>query len=219
MTYQEIYNAVADIRFNRSTSKIAQIKQWVNAAELFTWNAGDFVFKRVAAQTLVISAGSRTPLMPTTAGFLFAKSIGLYDDQGAKLTYLPPDEWEEAFLPDTSTGIPAYYTVINRQLYLGPTPDSTRSFKFSYQRRYCHLNNAAAVVDGTMSADTDTPLWDSEHHYQLVPRAIVIGAKLEGDPLPQNYLEEADALLQAMVADLVGGESLEAVKWGPNYEW
>lgn len=212
MTFAAIYARVNDIRFNSSSNQIARAKEYVNAAETEVWNAADWVFKRPAPANLAIVGGSRTPTMAAD----FGKAVRLYDDLGAQLSYLQPDEWERAYLPDTGTGRPCDYTVINRQVYVGPTPNASYTFKLAYKRRYAHLNNVAAVNAGVMSADTDTPLWDSEFHYLLVPLAIVCGARLENDPAPQAYQEQADRLLASMIAELSSGEDGEIVQWGAS---
>jgi hypothetical protein len=210
LTFSTIYNEVADVRFSRDANKITQIKRWVNAAELELWNKADWVFKRVPAASLAIVAGNRLPAMPADYG----KTRSLIDNNGEPLNYMDPQEFDDAYAADTSSGPPSDFTVVNRQIYVGPTPSASVTFKHGYRRRYAHLDNASAVVAGVMSVDTDKPIWDIEHHFVLVPLAIVIGARMENDPAPQVYKDAADELIEAMRSDLFGGVEAQTIQYG-----
>lgn len=213
MTRAEIRTAIANLRFNSTSAKLAQIEDWIEAAELELWNAAEWVFKRVAAENLTVTASDATPSMP--AGF--AKATRLWDDDGCPLRYLDPNEFEELAVPDSLnavTGTPAYYTVINREIHLAPTPQSSATFKLSYRRRYVHRADGSTVTAGTMNSDNDTPVWDSEHHYVLVPWAMRIGIGLEGDAVPRELDAECVRLFEAMRSDLVSGVEGEVRVWG-----
>ena len=213
MTYVEIYTEVVNLRFSTQTVKLAQVKKWVNQAEIAVWDAAPWVFKRVAAANLTIGAGNNKPTSPAD----FGKARHLYDYLGAPLTYHEPDDFEDLFEADLINGVtgePSDYTVINRQIHLAPIPQTGRTYKLSYRRRYAHLNGALATVAGVMGTDTDQPIWDSEFHYILVPWAMILGQKLEGDPTAEDLRNQRDEMLAAMKEDLVGGVEGELVQWG-----
>lgn len=211
MTFNGIYTEAANIRFNSASAELARVKNWVNAAELEVWNYADWVFKRVRAANLTVVAGVAT--MPAD----FGKALALYDPNGSELEWLPPDDFERWYSVGTPpVGSGQAYTVINRQILVGPADSAT--YKLAYRRRYTHFAAGSVATAGVMSLDTDFPLWDSEFHYVLVPLAIVCGARLENDPVPQNYQEQADRLLATMVDELrePGAEGAVQV-WGEDW--
>jgi hypothetical protein len=200
MTFQQLYTELTDMRFNTQTVKLAEVKRWVNAAELAVWNSGDWVFKRMPATTLAVTIGGRTPTMPAD----FNRAIRLYTDTGARVDYREPDLFEELYPAGIANGTVLSYTVINRAIYLGPPPATSVNFKLSYERRYTR-SVAGTPTLGVMSADTDTPLWDAEHHYVLVPWAMILGQKLENDPTGDALRAERDMLLASMQGTLIAG--------------
>ncbi len=208
MNYQAIYTEIVNIRFNSQASKIAQVKSWVGQAEVAVWNAADWHFKRVPIANLTVTAGIATE--PPD----FSKAKRLYDPRGARLEYLEPDVFEEAFISDPNTPVAnaSHYTVINRQILVAPY--ETGTFKLAYRRRYAHLNNGGSVIAGLMSADTDTPIWDPEFHYLLVPWALILGMKLENDPSAEAIRNQRDEMLAGMVSELVGGQEGEPLQYG-----
>jgi len=213
MTYQEVYTECIDLRFNNLTLKVAQVKKWVNWAEIWVWNAAPWVFKRVPPASLTITALDNTPTMPPD----FGKARRLYDYLGDRLEYHDPDEFDDLFEGDiiaNRTGEPTDYTVRNRQIELAPIPQTNRTYKLPYRRRYSHLNNVDTVVAGVMSATTDKPIWDVEHHYLLVPTALILGMKLEVDQTAESLRNQRDEMLAAMKEELVGGVENEPTFWG-----
>lgn len=198
MNYQAIYTEIVNLRFNSDAGKIAQVKNWVGQAEIAAWNAADWDFKRVPLANLSVTAGIATE--PADLG----KVRVLEDPRGDALEYLEPDIFERAFATSADfPGIADFYTVINRQILIGST--ETGTFKLAYRRRYTHLNNAGQPVQGLMSADTDTPIWDSEFHYVLVPWAMILGMKLENDPSAEGLRNQRDEMLGWMMDEHLGG--------------
>lgn len=212
MTFADIYGECASLRFNTQAAKILQVKRWVNQAEIALWNAAPWVFKRVPATNLTVTAGAASE--PTD----FGKVLRLYDPRGYELPYSRPDEFEEDFTAPVPapTGHAEAYTVINRQIIVGPP--ETGTFKLSYRRRYSHLDTGV-VTPGVMDEDSDTPLWDSEHHYILVPWAIRIGKLLEDDPTApgmEQLIEglKTTSMFQAMREELTAGVAEQIPVWG-----
>jgi hypothetical protein len=209
MNYAAIYGEVTNLRFNTDTAKVAQVKSWVGQAEIACWNSADWDFKRVPMANLTVTAGVATE--PADLG----KVRVLCDPRGAPLEYLEPDIFEREFLSAAGLlpNIADYYTVIARQIIVGST--ETGTFKLSYRRRYTHLNNGGTPVQGLMSADTDTPIWDSELHYLLVPWALILGEKLEADPNAESLRGQRDEMLGWMMDEhLGGGVEARTVQYG-----
>lgn len=216
MNYAAIYGEVVDLRFNSQATKLAQVKRWVNQAEIAVWNAADWSFKRVAPTDIAVTVGNTSPSEPTD----FGKAHRLYDYLGDPVTYYAPDQFflrNEEDIVAGRTGEPTEYTVVNRQIQLAPIPQSSRTYKLSYRRRYTHLNTIPAPVAGVMSVDTDTPIWDSEFHYILVLWAMMLGETLEADPTADSLRAQRDEMLARMISELVGGEVGEVVQWGPSW--
>ena len=212
MTFLQIYTEVVNLRFNGNATKLAQVKNWVNQAEIAVWNAADWVFKRQPLTNLTITNGTATE--PAD----FGKAIDVYNALMDKLAYLPPSDFEQQYLAQipVPTGPGEAFTVINRQILTGPKESGT--YQMSYRRRYAHLNGIATVTAGVMTADTDTPLWDSEFHYILVPWAIRLGKLLEDDPSAslddQVLLGLSDiGMFKAMKDELVEGVQDEFAVW------
>lgn len=214
MTYLEIVNEILNLRFNENRRSMAQ--RWVGIKEMEVWSAYDWPFKVVRGATLTIASGNISPTMPT--GFFKVLKNGLQDDLGSKLTYLEPDLFDSYYVGTSNTyqGRPQEYTIVNGVLYLGPTPDTGYTFTVSYQRTYVHLNGAGAVTAGPMSADTDTPIWDSQFHFLLVPAAMGLGLKLENDPTSGPIDQEYAALMARMADHYLPTDSSETRQYGAD---
>lgn len=208
MTFQQIYTELTDLRFNTQATKLAEVKRWVNQAEIKIWNSADWAFKRVPGVAMTVTAGAATE--PAD----FGKANRLYDPRGDEVPYMLPDEFEENYIAPVPvpTGNAEAYTVIDRQIIVGP--GETGSFRLSYTRRYTKRNSGGAATQGVMSADLDTPYWDSEHHYVLVPWALILGEKLEADPTAEFLRSERDELLDAMKQELISTVDHQIMVWG-----
>lgn len=208
MTFQQLYLELIDLHFGTQEVRPKQVKGWINTAEVAVWNAAPWEFKRVSAASLTVTAGAASE--PAD----FGKAIRVYDTFGDELEYLPPDEFEENYVAPVPgpSGNAEAYTVIDRQILVGPPQSGT--FKLAYQRRYSHKADGGAVTAGVMNSDLDTPLWDPEHHYILVPWAMLLGARLENDEAALALSDERDRLLKAMREEHVGGTADQIAVWG-----
>ena len=211
MTFQQIMLECIDLRFGTTDVRPTQVKRAINAAYAHVWNAADWSFKRVAAANLTVTSGDETPTVPTD----FGKSRAVFDQFGSQLEYLPATEFEADYMVGTITsGSPEAYTIIDRQVYLGPRPGTAATFKLSYDRRICHLATGSVVTPSPMTVDTDVPLWGPEHHYILVPATFIVGADGRGLPATPSDQAEYDRQLAAMKNDLIGTMVGEPVFWG-----
>lgn len=218
MTFQQIYTECTDLRFNTQATKLAQVKKWVNAAEVALWNGRPWQFKRPAAvnMTVAVASGIATGTMPAD----FGRARRVWDPSGYELKYMDPEKWEGLYaVGSPPPGFPAAFTVIDRVAYIGPAQAGT--FRLAYTRRYTKRNAGGTPTQGVMSVDTDTPYWDSEHHYLLVPLAIRVGKVLEDDPtafaLDQFLAGASDdvlSLVKSMEEELLVGVEDVVEQWG-----
>ncbi len=198
MNYLDITNAVFERRFP-STSPV---EDWVRAAYADIWQSSDWTFKHVFQEQWYTStdgtsggAATAQPKMPA----VFAQVENLYDQNGCELQWFSPDDFAAAYTPAVS-GQPESFTVVNRQIILGPTPAGAYPFLISYRRRLCSRDSSGAVKNGFMSQNEDQPLWD-DHHYLIVLRAKMIGLRDRSDPTADDLQGEYSGLLEAMRAE------------------
>lgn len=196
--YKDIQDKVLLNRFREAQR--TDVKAWINAEYAYLWNENDLSFQHVTAMDptlgqLTVTAGDNTPTLPTE----LADVEGLYDDQGSALVPLEPEMFERTYRGLTSRSQPVHFMVVNRTLYLGPTPADNATFTIGYKRILSHLDNGGAIVNGAMSADTDQPMWTVDHDEVLVAGARVRGKKRAQDPTWQADLEERDELLAALL--------------------
>lgn len=202
MNYLALQDAVLGTRFD--TSQRAQAKQWIQAVYARIWALEDeWLFKRVGPVSITVTAGVELASgLPTDLDDVMA----VYDNYGAELERLAPDDYDEMVLPDSlvsTRGTPAVYKVVNRLIYIGPPSDAAYTFKVVYTRRLSCFDVANAVKLGELTSDTDYPLWDSQHHYVLVLGATALGLKIENDPSFGGLDDEYGNALAAMREELV----------------
>jgi hypothetical protein len=216
VTYKQLQDECIALRFNEGNR--ASVKFWLNLRYAAVWNMADWHFKHVKGASLAVTAGDNTPTMPTD----FAKSEGLFDQYGSPLDYLEPDCWREAYLyVPLSVGPAEAYTVIDREIWLGPTPSGTATYTLSYQRRLSHVDGPSGLIAaGVMVNDNDQPLWEAEYDYLLVLEACILGCQLlefsYGELVPQR-----DEILAGMKEDLQTGTTVTEgalVQWGGTWQ-
>lgn len=209
MDFKEFQDEVISTRFDESDRD--HIKRWLNLRYQWIWNQADWSFKRPPKANLAVS--SATPTMPAD----FAKALRVYDDQGNELVYVDQNEWEFYSLqPGSTPNRASAYTVIDRQLYLYPTPTSA-TYKLAYKRRLSHVDATLGVVGGIMIEDTDQPLWPAEHDFVLVLEAVMLGQQLRNDPTWTMLVPARDEALDGMKSDLVWQvEEQVGEQWGAS---
>lgn len=208
MTFKQLQDEVIALRFQEG--RRASIKSWINARYAYLWALEDWTFKRVPPTNITVVNGSRTPAMPTD----FGHAERLFDDQGAELAAMDVNDWDEAFKWDTSTGRPSSYTLVSRQLYLGPTPNANYTFTMSYTRRLTHVDSITGITGGVMVEDADQALWPAEYDYLLVLEAAMMGMQLEKDEGWQDLRVPRDELLEAMRGDLTSDAVATKTQYG-----
>jgi hypothetical protein len=210
VTFKNLQDEVMLQRFTGELNR-ASVKSWLNVRYTAIWNAADWYFKHVRNKALVISASDPTPTMPSD----FAESEGLYDQDGSPLIYVTPRDFDETALGVVSSGTPYAYTVVDREIWLYPTPPAA-TFKQSYRRRLCHIDGPSGLVAaGIMVDDSDQPLWGAEFDYLLVLDAQMLGMQLQNDPTWADLKPARDELLESLRGDsLASRQANEVLVWG-----
>ncbi|MCR4339996.1 MAG: hypothetical protein NUW01_08930 [Gemmatimonadaceae bacterium] len=203
MTFEELQDAVLFNRFKESM-RTPHVKRWLTSEYSYVWHAADWQFKRVTAfetgAELTVTAGDNTPTMPAA----FAETISLLNHNGDPLLQLDPRVFEANYRnPSAGRGEPEAFTVVNRQVYLAPTPLTARTFYLAHRRLLCHKADGSTVTSGKMNSNADTTMWGEDHDEVLVAGARARGKKREQDPTWQADEAERDQLLTLMIGDLV----------------
>lgn len=96
------------------------------------------------------------------------------DDYGP-LAQLGPDDFQQLYREDTSTGVPVHYSLFSGTLNLGPLPDAAYTINLTYLRTLTALS------------DSSTSNWLLEQHPDLYLYASLLHAEFRGwndDRLP-----------------------------------
>ena len=220
MTFLDIQNEIINLRFDES--RRSQIKSWIQARYAALWASDDWNFKRVLNANLTVTGGSNTPTMPSDISSIES----VYDQFGAPVPYIDPQDWRDVFNDpsETPTTQPYAYTSVAGQIYLGPTPAGSTTFKISYERRVSHLDSSNNVTAGNLTNDTDKPIWSTgiygEYDYLLVIDAMMLGQQLLNDPTAYTLQGQRDDMFQAMRNDFVGETKGEVMgQWGGTLAW
>lgn len=197
MTFLELQNeliAVPAARFKETQRE--SVKKWINYRYATLWSAEDWTFRR-SITPLTITAGVIT--MPTD----FAAPLGLWDNNGTRLRWIPTRDFYTAHLPALTTGSPSCFTVVDDQIILDPTPSGNLTFQLHYEQKMTPLVN-----------DTDVPGIPLEHHYLLVHGATATGSVGMNDFTYQFAEQMWTNGLDVMRRDYLEDQSEETVQWG-----
>src|SRR5947207_883550 len=97
MTYQQIYQAVENTRFDSSLRDIpGGIKDWIRTREEEVWDYAPWPIKQLDGVSVSVnfSAPNKIPLYNAQVGGV-VESLQLYDQYGTKMEYLSPEEFTE----------------------------------------------------------------------------------------------------------------------------
>jgi hypothetical protein len=127
----------------------------------------------------------------------FGVPLYFWDPDGKELSYLDTSYFQSAYATSTP-GTPAAWTVIDQQIYLGPTPDTSSSaYQTYYRRRLIQLTD-------------ETQIPDFPQEFQL---ALVHGARAEllafyNDPtapvMDAEFQKDIEALRREYLSDATG---------------
>lgn len=187
MTFLELQAALSTYPGARfKTTQAIAYKHWLNTRAAELWGLEDWTFRKAKA-ALSVTASSETATSPSDLGIV----LGLWDSYGDQLTYTRPSDFLDQHIGNTAAGTPSIYTVVNKTIYLDPTPSATSAtWTIYYDRSYCHKNLAGAYVAGDMSLDTDTPALPDELHYLLVHGATSMGS-VEMNDFTYQFAEQS----------------------------
>ena len=209
MTYKNLQDECILLRFDES--RRASVKSWLNTRYAAIWSMEDWYFKHVTGVPFTVTAGDDGPTMFSD----FAAVEGLFDNNGDPLRWLPQRIFEEVYLGDTSSSTPREYTIVDRQIILGPTPSATTTFYISYRRRLSHVDGPSGLnAAGIMVNDSDQPIWGAEYDYLLVLEAAILGCELLEFPAAE-LSSQRDGMLQALLGDALHSQQSAGVEiWG-----
>lgn len=217
LTFLNLQDAVLGRRFPAASQR-TNAKRWLATAYTDVWNALRpenrlWSFELVFRSSLAVTAGDPTPTMPPD----YADTFTLYDQDGEPLTRLSPEEFEFEFADAADNAAPYAFTVVNRQIHLGPTPDGAATFTHTYRRRLAHRESDEVTVSaGFMDEDSDYPLWD-DHHGVLIPRAVAIGLMELNDPTWEQMQAEFERQLSRMRDDYE--HTQPQAQWAADVWW
>jgi hypothetical protein len=201
MNYLAIQTAVIGNRFD--SSQLTDIKTWIQTTYTRIWEVEDaWNFKQMGPVALAIVSGNQVPVLPAD----FADVEDVYDDKGYRLTYFSPEEFDESDLSlavNATVAKPNAYKLVNGKITVSPKPDAAYTFQLTYERAISSKVAAGTDQLGQMTADTDLPLWDANHHEVIVLGAQVLGLATESDLTGFMLQDQFDRSLAAMQSALV----------------
>lgn len=198
MSFSDLVTEVETIRFSAAQS--TQIQRWINDRYAALWNSEEWIFKYATDAVTVTTGSSAVSGLASDVGI----PIGFWRADGYPLHYLPPRDFFNIYAGATDTGAPAYYTMLNQAITVGPISNETSAtYTLAYQKRL------TALV-----ADSDTPAIPAEHHYLLVYGALYTGLALYNDFTFQFSKELWDQGIAEMKREWLVDQRGEATVWG-----
>jgi hypothetical protein len=205
LSYKQVQDILVGERFGSGMRE--EIKRWINLRYAQIWGDSEWPFKRVWRESWNIQVAP--PTMPPA----YWKTTRLVSSDGTVLGFLDPDRFDSTYPVGSDGGTPAHYTVLNSQIYLGPST-STASLVHSYERRPCHFNSSDVLTPGLMNADDDYPVWPVDWHYALVVGATATGLKMQNDPTWDSLEQEFGSVILSMREDLLPPDQYQNLQYG-----
>lgn|SRR5215831_2828420 len=211
MTFKEIQDECVVFRFGEIRRN--SVKLWVNRRMQGVWGEAEWPFKRVNRQTVSTDSNG---LLQMPVGF--RRAIALEDSQGNELEYMVAEEFRDNYPWNQVTNAPpSVYTTWNGQILFDSNPGLLGvQFKLSYLRRICCYQASGLLKEGLLVDDSDTPIWDPEHHFLLVMGATATGLKLENDWTWNALEDEFQGALQEMKDDLMPPDQVGTGQYGAD---
>lgn len=224
MTFASIYNEAINLRFNSSATKTAQVKNWVNAREAEVWQYAAWPVKQSTQLSLTVSGGTATVALPSGMTWS-SEGIDIYDNYGARLTYMDPAQFFRAYGSAPSSPLansdPESWTLVTDPtasgalvFRIGPTPSTGATFTIQGWNLPIKRTAASTWAIGTMSADSDLPWWPDAFHYFLVDGTIAYGKRLEGDSSWQQDEQAFQLGLDRLRKEVMPASRRPIAVWG-----
>lgn len=225
MTFQQIYNSVAALRFNTALiTASGGIKEWIRARESDVWAYADWPVKGSAQLSLVLTNGNAGVTLPGGWSSVL-QGLHIYDDYGAELDYLEPEDFFASYGASPSAPVsnqrPVAWTIVTdsaspgtQKFYVGPAPNGAYTFYVQGWNLPIKRTAAATFALGTMTSDTDLPWWPDDYHDFLIDGTIARGKRLQSDPSWQADEQAFQDGLQRLEGLLMPGERAPVRQFG-----
>lgn len=210
MTFLELQQELSTVpgaRFKSSQS--SSYSRWLNSRAAELWGLEDWTFRK-AYETFSVVSGDDTPTMPTTLGIV----LGIWNDLGDQLAYVDMDVFAPEHYTGAPSGTPEIYTVVNKTVYLHPTPAASATYNCYFDRAHCHKSAGGAFVVGDMSLATDTPALPDELHYLLIHGATAMGSINMNDFTYQFAEQGWQSGIASMKRNYLSDVRGEPAQWG-----
>jgi hypothetical protein len=216
----ELVAEITGARFD--VSQQTSVQRWLDAGYAWVWNAGNWRWRyKTGRTTVAVSAGQATPTLPSDFASVGPEGV-VSDRYGENLDQYAPGLFAEFYgyeaLNAITMATPEAFSIVNGQLTLGAAPATAQNIYLSnYERRPGWLAGGV-YTPGPAASDTDTPVWDPEHHLVLVHAAVVIGLALENDPTGGGVRDLRDEALRAMLDSYLEDSGGVVAQWGKQ-QW
>jgi hypothetical protein len=114
-----------------------------------------------------------------------------------------PRDFYDVSTTTGATGPTNFFTIVNRQILLYPTPSTAASYTLMYDKKITLL-----------VADADVPAFPEEHHYLLVHGATATGSVQVNDFTYQFAEQRWTTGIDSMRKNYLADQSEEPVQWG-----
>lgn len=201
MNFVQLQDAVKSDRFREAQR--GDIQTWINARYWWLWSLEDWPF-RYATDTITVTAGGQSV---TSLPDDFGKALAVIatDDSlnAGRLSYKTPGAFFEDWYLNDESGVPSFYTIVDGDLFVGPTPDSTAAdYKLVYLREFTML-----------AADDDEPALPAGAHLALVFGGSATGLKLQNDPTWQAFEQDFNSAIQVLRAGYLHDAADLPARW------
>jgi len=142
-TYDNLKSEIASF-LNRDDLTL-QIDTFIDLAE--TRHARDLRIREMEAVNTSITtvAGTQSYDLPT--GYLELRYAMLQTSPYTMLQYMTPADFFRVYNEGEGTGMPVYYTIVGKKIYLGHSPDSANVLELGFFQRATALSSSNTTND------------------------------------------------------------------------
>ena len=142
-TFNNLKNEIAS--FLNRDDLTANIDTFIDLAE--TRHARDLRIREMEAVSTSITtvAGTQSYDLPT--GYLELRYAMLQTSPYTMLQYMTPADFFRVYNEGEGTGMPVYYTIVGKKIYLGHSPDSANVLELGFFQRATALSSSNTTND------------------------------------------------------------------------
>ena len=142
-TYDNLKSEIAS--FLNRDDLTANIDTFIDLAE--TRHARDLRIREMEAVSTSITtvAGTQSYDLPT--GYLELRYAMLQTSPYTMLQYMTPADFFRVYNEGEGTGMPVYYTIVGKKIYLGHSPDSANVLELGFIQRATALSSSNTTND------------------------------------------------------------------------